>query len=270
MDKRTITIDGFASFEVVPSTQDESDFWSSLADGSWEANTVAAIRLLAGPGVVFWDIGAWIGPTALLALARGAEVVAFEPDPVAWESLSANLAANAKFSRNVVAVNAAVSSSDGGGVLRTQTALGDSMSSLTGRGAEGPNVEIYSFLRAIEAFGLPARSVVKIDIEGGEFLLGGAVWGELGRADSTIVLSTHPTILAPWYRVSKMKRLNRLLAVVKSFVPMVKIFYPLRNMKFYGDYSAAVGWQKLGFFSTLGQVFGGKNQVFVVSSFEWE
>ena len=265
MSEIKIHLEGFSSFTVVPTNGAEADFWQSLASGSWEPDTVAAIRSLIYPGRVFWDVGAWIGPTALLALARGATVVAFEPDPVALRSLAKNMAANPDLRGRLTVVPAALAQADGKQALRTQTELGDSMSSLTGRGPEGPAVKTLSFVGALPIYGLPRESVVKIDIEGGEFLLGRETWLALKEKDTTLILSTHPTILGPWYRVSKMKKLNRLFAIARGLRPIAGILRSLVPMTFFGDYSFPLGWRPMGPMSLLSRLFGGRNQVFLVS-----
>jgi FkbM family methyltransferase len=264
-----IDLEGFASFTVVPTNENEAQFWKSLMSGSWEPDTVEAIRYLAHPGRVFWDVGAWIGPTVLLALARGADVVAFEPDPVALRSLFKNLEANPGLRAKATVVEAALAEANGQQALRTQTELGDSMSSLTGRGTKGPSIETLSFLGALSAHSLPAGSVVKIDIEGGEFLLGRKVWLALKERNVTLILSTHPTILGAWYRVSERKKLNRLFAIGRSFRPTADILRSLFPMTFFGDYTTRTGWLPLRLSAVLYRLFGGKNQVFVVSTSDW-
>lgn len=264
-----IDLEGFASFTVVPTNESEAQFWRGLISGSWEPDTVEAIRSLVHPGRVFWDVGAWIGPTVLLALARGADVVAFEPDPVALRSLFKNLEANPGLRARATVVQAALAAANGQQALRTQTELGDSMSSLTGRGAKGPSIETLSFLGALSAYSLPAASVVKIDIEGGEFLLGRKVWLALRERDATLILSTHPTILGPWYRVSEKKKLNRLFAIGRSFQPNAEILRSLFPMTFFGDYTLRTGWLPMRLSTVLCRLFGGKNEVFVVSMSDW-
>src|SRR5271169_2276295 len=74
--------------------RDYSDFWRRMQDGAWEPETLWLLDRLLTPGVEFYDIGAWIGPTTLFASMKGVRVVAFEPDPVARKALATNLALN--------------------------------------------------------------------------------------------------------------------------------------------------------------------------------
>lgn len=66
------------------------DFWSAFEADEYEPGTVKRMKRLLKPGSLFIDIGAWIGPFTLLALALGCKVIAFEPDPEAFKELQAN------------------------------------------------------------------------------------------------------------------------------------------------------------------------------------
>jgi FkbM family methyltransferase len=61
--------------------------WELANRGEWEPDTHEWMRRWLRPGDLFVDVGAWIGITASWAHALGAEVVAFEPDPVAYREL---------------------------------------------------------------------------------------------------------------------------------------------------------------------------------------
>lgn len=62
-------------------------FWGLYHAGLWEPHTKAFIQDNLGPGDLYVDIGAWIGPTVLWALETGATVIAIEPDPVSLPEL---------------------------------------------------------------------------------------------------------------------------------------------------------------------------------------
>ena len=62
-------------------------FWKRYYAGRWEPETKRLLEDTLEPGDLFVDIGAWIGPVSLWALACGAGVVAIEPDPIALVEL---------------------------------------------------------------------------------------------------------------------------------------------------------------------------------------
>lgn len=68
-----------------------------IAAGGFEKKRVVLFDEYLAPGAVFFDIGANVGFYTLLARARGAEVHAFEPEPLNLKRLRANLALNCGF-----------------------------------------------------------------------------------------------------------------------------------------------------------------------------
>jgi FkbM family methyltransferase len=236
----------------------------NLASSDWEAGTVAAIRMLCGPGKYFWDIGCWIGPTSLLAASRGSNVVAFEPDIQAIQRFNRNVSQNPHLRGRIQLVTKALSRNGGKNVLKAQGEFGNSMASLVGRGGAGILVDSMSAQGAIAAFSLPRESTVKIDIEGGEYSLGFGFWKEIVQRRCSILLSTHPSILAPWYRIPSRARANRLAATVIGFIPSCRVFYRLRKMDFFGDYAPGEGtFKKLSTFRALVRFVGGRNHSFL-------
>ncbi|MFL5582473.1 MAG: FkbM family methyltransferase [Gemmatimonadaceae bacterium] len=149
-------------------------FWARSAwRGTWEPAVVSFLADELRPGDVVLDVGAFVGPYAMLAARRvgaAGHVHAFEPDSTARALLERNLARNAIVNVSVHAC--AVSAS--AGTLRLEAEPGDSR---TRTGAVGdvtvPAVTLDGFCaqRGIR----PA--VIKADIEGGEreaFTLGAA------------------------------------------------------------------------------------------------
>ena len=82
------------NFAVGNGPADYGAFWSSFGAGTWEPETLGLMDRLLRPGAHFVDIGAWIGPTALYAAAKGAAVDAYECDPVALDRLKYNISVN--------------------------------------------------------------------------------------------------------------------------------------------------------------------------------
>lgn len=198
-----------------------------MSGGRCEAGTIATIELLCGVDKILWDVGSWIGPLSLLALAKGSQVVTFDADPQALRALSLNVSPNPSFSKRIVVVPRVLSVDSGPKQLKAQVVFGDSMSSLVGAGTRSIRVEAVSADEAFETFPLPLGSVVKIDIEGGEYLLGSTFWRTLAERQISITLSTHPTILAPFYRVPSKIRLNRAIVIFRSLSPSLKILREL-------------------------------------------
>lgn len=169
---------------------DRQAFWDRVARGTWEPQTFQVLDRHLDPSRAYIDIGAWIGPTTLYAARTAARVSAFEPDPIAFAELSANVAANPAFSANVQLHPEAVSVWNGaqtlyaGGMYWSGVSrFGDSMSSLFSSGAmpgqsaiEVGGVRLVDFM---EAQAVHDCSLIKMDVEGGEFSLIPGHWRDL-------------------------------------------------------------------------------------------
>jgi FkbM family methyltransferase len=165
-------------------------FWDLVDADRWEAATVSVVAGRAAPGAWFVDVGAWIGPLTLLAAARGARVVAYEPDPVARAQLEANLARNPDLAPLVEVRPVALGRRAGPGRLDGGPhGLGSSLSRLVPRGG----IEIAIRDAAAEAETEPFRSatLVKIDVEGAEHTVVPRLRRYLAAQRPPLLLSLH-------------------------------------------------------------------------------
>ena len=164
-------------------------FWDKLRRGKWrETDTIDFITRHCRPGVVLYDIGAWIGPISLLAGNCGAKVYAFEPDPTAFAALARNVAANAF---DITIVNKAVAARTAEPLtLYVKTALGDSETSALPTGEAETLVVDTIALQDLPAPG-GLTKVVKVDIEGYEYPLRDALTAFF-RDAAALHMSFHP------------------------------------------------------------------------------
>lgn len=177
---------------------DKETFWDKAAAGAWEPETLASVRALAGEDTLFIDIGGWIGPITLLAAARGARVLTFEPDPRAFELLSANVAANPDLVPRIRLTNAAVSPTPGRVRLGSPRKPGDSMGSILAAESGAALWDAAAILPdAIAAMARDAsRIVLKMDVEGAEYGLLPHLAPLLGPRTTAALIAFHPRLLA--------------------------------------------------------------------------
>ena len=175
---------------------ENSEFWDSLESGEWEPDTFKIFDTFVTEDTYFLDIGSWIGPTALYAAQIARQTYAFEPDPVAYKELIANVEANdgANWIGRLQVWNKAVAEHDGKIKLGSRLKVGDSMSSvLFADEANSWEVETVGFDKLLQGEQLKNKKLfVKMDIEGGEFKLIPALRETLQKHDITLYLSTHP------------------------------------------------------------------------------
>jgi FkbM family methyltransferase len=201
-------------------------FWTGYCDQRWEPGTLAILRRYLNPASVYYDIGAWIGPTVVYAAQRSKMVFAFEPDPIAYRYLLENITNNAL--TNVRAFNLAVAATAGVSQLHSfGTKLGDSMSSLLPQadGSSGWPVTRVTIDTLVNELGCTTPDFVKIDIEGGEFDLIPALRSHLERWKPVVYLSLHAPFLPPEQREEGLRRLAQAL----DFYPVVTDYYDESN-----------------------------------------
>lgn len=149
-------------------------FWGQVERGEWEPNTIKTIKNAGSRGGTYVDIGAWIGPTVLLAAKLFDRVVAYEPDPYAYAKLCENVSLNKfKFRATVELINEAVVvpgetrslvyHQQGGGSSMTSF-LTDVPENITSTRLSASTVPFSSVLKQ-----LGHDDLLKIDVEGYEF-----------------------------------------------------------------------------------------------------
>jgi FkbM family methyltransferase len=176
---------------------DQPTFWDKVERGLWEPETLELIGRQVAPGTTFLDLGAWVGPTALYAAARGAQVIALEADPVALSQLRRNLAANPALARRIEVLARAVHAAEGQVKLGARRKPGDSMSSvLVAPGAATWTAEAITPRALAARLGASDRLFIKMDIEGGEYELLPAMRPLIERPGCQVLVSFHPGILA--------------------------------------------------------------------------
>ena len=174
-------------------------FWSAFQSGSWEQETFALFDHFLTKDTVYLDVGAWIGPTLLYAASLAKITIGFEPDPVAFQALSQNVAANPQF-REIHLHQCAVAARSGQLRLGSRSALGDSASStLFANEKESLSVEARRLEEFESEWPAGAPVFLKIDIEGGEYSLIPALCNFIRRHRPTLYLSLHADIFMKPY-----------------------------------------------------------------------
>ena len=195
-----------------------AEFWGNFERRAWEPETLGVLRHFLNAESVYYDIGAWIGPTVVYAAQRCRTVFAFEPDPVAYHFLLENITRNRL--TNVRAFNLALAGTSGVGMLNSFGAsLGDSMSSLLAQDKQdaGWPVTKVTLDTVINDLSCVTPDFVKIDIEGGEFDLVPAIRRHLEQWRPVLYLSLHAPFLPSAERVEKLRALAKAL----EFYPTV-------------------------------------------------
>lgn len=183
------------------------NFWSKQYS-HWEPRTFEILDSYLFKDKDYLDIGAWVGPTAIYGSFLCKNVVAIEPDPVAYRILNRNISINNI--KNIEVINKAASSLENAS-LKSCSFYGDSMSRVSENPNEGFAVETIGFDVLVQ---MGDYSLIKIDIEGHEFDLIPSYKEIINEIKVPIYISLH----SPFVDDSENK-LNRLLdcfATVKN------------------------------------------------------
>lgn len=189
-------------------------FWRKAAKGRWEPSTFKILSTLLDKDSVYCDVGAWIGPTVLYAARICKHVYCFEPDPNAYRYLCWNVSLN--HLQNVSTFSVALG--DSSSVTKMSSfgsSLGDSMTSFIHKDPQGQTVDVLKLPwdLFLEASRLERIDLLKIDIEGGEFVLLPAIRDYLAETKPTLYLSTHAGFLDAADRKPAMENLLEILNV---------------------------------------------------------
>src|SRR5579864_5621589 len=146
-------------------------FWDFYETEGWEPETIAVYERFLRPGATCLDLGAWIGPTVLLAAPKAKHIVCVEPDPMAYPLLLENLALNPEVAAKTTALPFAVGARDREVVLSSRGDGGDSNSSVMRPGDTGARwtVEQVTVATLLDRLSIESPDFVKMDVEGAEY-----------------------------------------------------------------------------------------------------
>jgi FkbM family methyltransferase len=148
------------------------------------------------PGDMCFDVGSCVGMYALHAALRGAAVVAFEPDPAYRKRLKRNIRLN-RLRKMITVVPWAVSDQPGTVRLYTDGVKGASPSMRQVGERRAVEVKTDTLDRALASGHLPMPTLLKMDIEGAEYLALRGMQQMLTHphAPRTLYIELHPTFL---------------------------------------------------------------------------
>jgi FkbM family methyltransferase len=192
------------------------EFWRKASAGKWEPNTYNVLSKLLTPSLVYYDIGAWIGPTTIFAAKLCKKVVCFEPDAVAYQYLLWNIRLNQL--RNVLPINAALADRNAPmSMACVGNDFGNSTTSLLNtESAEHIEVLGLTWETWVNYANTEVPDFLKIDVEGGEFLLLPTMKEYLSDHKPIIFLSTHAPLLNIEDRREQMSRIMGVMEIYNT------------------------------------------------------
>ena len=171
-------------------------FWHNVFPNHWEDFTFEVLDHYLHPDQNYLDIGSWIGPTILYASSKAKHSFGVEPDSVAYEALKTNITLNPELKQKITPINKALSYKSGTMNLYKRTRFGDSSSSLVRSLSDDfQSVSVSTLKDLLKDYQITNLSLIKMDIEGGEYLLIPSMRKYLKRYKPPLYLSLHPEFL---------------------------------------------------------------------------
>lgn len=167
-------------------------FWEEFV-ATWEPHTFEVYSRHVGAATTVLDLGAWVGPTVMIAASLGARrIVAVEANRTTYEELMRTISHNVELASRVSLINRCLHHEDGwvsfGNADGSTTS--SSASSVRGTGMKVRTISLESLLREDL---LKDVGFIKIDIEGSEIHIAQDISRLAARPGlEAIYLSLHP------------------------------------------------------------------------------
>jgi FkbM family methyltransferase len=197
---------------------DHVSFWRLASRNGWEPHSLQILSQFLKKDSVFADIGTWIGPTSIYAAKHCGTVYSFEPDWVAYKYLLWNIELNKL--DNVVPFNIALAEEE---KLQWMSCFydgsrGNSTTSLlrTPKPGEGVNALCMRWQTWLDICKPPRIDMMKIDIEGGEFVLLPMLRDYFASHKPVVYLSTHAPYLDKDRRKKEMAQLRDIMSLYRQ------------------------------------------------------
>ena len=192
------------------------EYWNKISERLYEPDTVGFLENRCDSDTQFFDIGAANGAMSFIAALKGAEVLAYDPDPTIYQVAKRNFELNPSLSSSIQLRNIALSSTRGRTIFGSSADSTVLSSIVTAGRTNTPTKEIVieSLVDEINRnhSDKNRKLILKMDIEGAE-------WRIIQNVDCLETLEAHNALL--------------LLAVHPGFYrPFIKFKFPINSIRY--------------------------------------
>ncbi len=212
----------------------DKSFWDNVETSDYEPDVQFTLMRLIDSNTNFLDVGAAEGCMSLIAACLGAQVIAYEPFPKHFEKLLENVRINPEFSNAIELKQAIVSNFSGRNQL--SFARGKLLSSINYTDIDleldKRFIPVIDLSNEILKLSRNAKLVIKMDIEGAEYLLLNdlKLLTILRTYEATLILAIHPGFFRPTKKSNKIvMKISEIIFKVRNFVDNYLLFIRLNQ-----------------------------------------
>jgi len=184
-------------------------FWTDYQIGKWELETFKILDFYIKATSVVIDLGSSFGPLSLYLGKKASKIYAIDPDPIMQEALSKNIKLNPDLEERIVPIEKAITQKTQKYSLSARAEYGTSSSSILKRALDKTSnllVDGITFEELLNEEKIDLLDFIKIDIEGGEFLILDQIISQLKKLDyPTTYIEFHPDYLKETLLLRKFK-----------------------------------------------------------------
>ena len=237
-----------------------NEYYESVGNDVWEPATIGFFERNCDQNTLLIDVGAATGVLSMFAAKLGAEVIAFEPNPIAMSVLKRNIEING-LEVSVSALSDAISDEDS--VMKFSVGSNSNvLSPIVMHGMQNhgnTDIKVRNIVDVVNHQRLQSSKtiVMKMDIEGAEYkiLCNKSAVNEVSRSINKMFISFHPGFNRP--TSIKNKYLSFAVSKIKYLLVIRDHHKIFNNLSAVGRVLTLDGKEVLKFTNFAGQLFFG-------------
>jgi len=216
------------SFYVTLSNSYCIDFWKEYESGSWEPSTTEIFQDYLGNESVVLDVGAEIGATTMFMASIAKRVISVEPSSVGVKIIRDSLSLNKNLTEKVLLLKGCLSDSNKDQFYGKNSRLFNDIHFVNQEG--GYKVKSFT-IEDIERLSDQPIEFIKLDIEGGEYIVLPAMKKFLTIYKPTLLISIHPGFIrGGWSNI-----FGKIKNIAWRYVDNYKLLKSIYGYKYYYD-----------------------------------
>lgn len=227
LESRTIKCNN-KTFNVY-SLDEENSFWDEVENGIWEPYTLKVFDNYINKNTTMLDIGAEIGATTLYPACNAKRIYAVEPSVVAFKKLSQNVDLNPLLKNKITLINGCISHKTDDFIYGINSELFSDIHFTVNE--HNNTIKGYTLDDFVNKFNIEKIDFIKMDIEGGEYLILPAMKKYINQHKPTLLISLHPGFL----RIKMSNILFKAINIFNRYIDHLKLIFLFKSYKYCFD-----------------------------------